>query len=303
MTFLAQTPFDLYELALFQLVGKHRRFTKAAALAGLIQSAMTRQIQGMERALGIPLLNRSTRSLAPTPAGEFLLREASRLIGDVESTLRRLREDFAGAPKEIRVDVSRSISLAYLPGFFHASLRKLANVTYRVRFSATPEILFRLEADEQDVGVLCPPRKLPSALRITHRFTDVFAIIAPASAADDFHGLATEGQRRDWLAEQRWLLYDEKTITGEKMRQWIKRSGYRLKSSFDLDNFDLIVNLVALGMGAGFVPARTLALYANKKGFKRLRLPKTFARELAVVIRKRANPPPHLSEFVSSILF
>ena len=43
--FLATTPFDLYELALFHLVVKHRSFTKAAETAGLTQSAITRQMQ------------------------------------------------------------------------------------------------------------------------------------------------------------------------------------------------------------------------------------------------------------------
>src|SRR5262245_57166034 len=101
--FLAQTPYDLYELALFCLVVKHRSFTTAAQLAGLTQSAVTRQIQGIETALDVSLLKRTTRSVSLTPAGEYLFREASRLVGDVESSLRFLRQEFAAAPKEIRV--------------------------------------------------------------------------------------------------------------------------------------------------------------------------------------------------------
>jgi DNA-binding transcriptional LysR family regulator len=40
--FLARTPFDVYELALFRLVVKHQSFTAAARMAGLTQSAVTR---------------------------------------------------------------------------------------------------------------------------------------------------------------------------------------------------------------------------------------------------------------------
>ncbi len=54
--FLSTVPFDLYELALFHLVVKHRSFTKAAEIAGLTQSAITRQMQGVENSLGIQLL-------------------------------------------------------------------------------------------------------------------------------------------------------------------------------------------------------------------------------------------------------
>src|SRR5215469_10824567 len=111
--FLQTAPFDLYELSLFDLVVKHRSFTKAAEMAGLTQSAITRQIQGMENSLGVDLLERTTRTVRLTEAGEFLVRESGRLLGDVERSLQTLREEFAGAKKQLRVGVSRSIALAY----------------------------------------------------------------------------------------------------------------------------------------------------------------------------------------------
>src|SRR5471030_182721 len=100
--FLLTKPFDLYELFLFRLVVQQRSFTKAAQLAGLTQSAITRQIQGMENKLGLALLERTTRSVRVTPAGDFLFHESARLTGDVEASLQRLREQFAGARKEVR---------------------------------------------------------------------------------------------------------------------------------------------------------------------------------------------------------
>src|SRR5215469_3623945 len=118
--FLSTVPFDLYELALFQLVVKHRAFTKAAEVAGLTQSAITRQIQKVETSLGVKLFERTTRQVRLTPAGEFLYREGARLLGDVEQTIDHLTQEFAGARKVIRVAVSRTIGLSYLPGFFHA---------------------------------------------------------------------------------------------------------------------------------------------------------------------------------------
>src|SRR5213594_1236877 len=111
--FLSTVPFDLYELALFHLVVKHRSFTKAGEIAGLTQSAITRQIQGMENSLGIPLLERTTRSIEITSAGQFLFRESLKIIGDIDATLHHLRQDFTNAPKEIRVGVSQTIGLGY----------------------------------------------------------------------------------------------------------------------------------------------------------------------------------------------
>src|SRR5882724_7586709 len=98
--YLSTTPFDLYELHLFHLVANHRSFTKAAELAGLTQSAVTRQMQGMENSLGINLLERTTRTVRMTRAGEFLFQESSRLLGDVDQALRTMREEFANARKE-----------------------------------------------------------------------------------------------------------------------------------------------------------------------------------------------------------
>src|SRR3954468_15517656 len=97
--FLKTAPFDIYELHLFHLVAEHRSFTKAAELAGLTQSAVTRQMQGIEESLGVALFERTTRSVRLTPAGQMLRAESGRLLGDVDQVLRRLREDFAGAKK------------------------------------------------------------------------------------------------------------------------------------------------------------------------------------------------------------
>lgn len=110
--YLARVPFDLYALSLFRLVAGQRSFTRAAEQAGLTQSAVTRQIRSMEDKLGVPLLERTTRSVAPTAAGAWLLKESERLLGDVDGVLRHMREEFAGAKKVVQVGVSRSIALS-----------------------------------------------------------------------------------------------------------------------------------------------------------------------------------------------
>src|SRR6266404_8251404 len=195
--FLATSPFDLYELSLFHLVVKHRSFTRAAEIAGLTQSAITRQMQGVENSLGIQLLERTTRNVRVTPAGEFLYREAARLLGDVEQSLDHLAQEFAGARKEIRVDVSRTIGLAYLPGFFHANLRRLPDVGYRVTCQPSHEILTALEANDQDIGVLCPPPRLPKTLRVTHQFDDAFALIVSTELSSELHKISKAKARME----------------------------------------------------------------------------------------------------------
>lgn len=300
--FLQTSPFDLYELSLFNLVVKHHSFTKAAEAAGLTQSAITRQIQGIENSLGVELLERTTRNVQLTKAGAFLFQESLRLLGDVDQSLRRLKEDFANARKEIRVGVSRSVSLAHLPGFFHENLRKHLKVNYNVSYQPSAEILAALEANELDLGVLCPPPRLPGTLCITHRFADVFTLIAPAELASQYFALSKSGVN-GWLHEQSWLLIDEKTNTGKKLRRWMAASNLKIEPSVQLDSFDLIITLVSIGMGISFVPVRSLALYGQKKRLVRLRLPNRFERELVVLMRRHRKQPEHLKEFIKNILF
>lgn len=300
--YLATAPFDLYELHLFNLVVKHRSFTRAAEAAGLTQSAITRQMQGLENSLGLDLLERTTRSVRVTPAGEFLFRESSRMIGGVEATLQRLREEFGGARKVVRVGVSQTIGLAYLPGFFHANLRRAPKVACRVSSLASAEILSALPANDLDLGVLCPPPRLPATVRVTHRFRDDFVLVVPVSETQE---APPEKLRllKTWAERQSWLLIGDSSNTGQRLRRWLKQHGWKISPTMELDGFDLIINLVALGMGASFVPARALALYGQKKTIQRVQLRERFSRELVVVSRRQRKMPEHLAQFIGNILF
>lgn len=301
--FLSTVPFDLYELALFHLVVKHRSFTKAAEVAGLTQSAITRQMQGVETSLGIQLLQRTTRNVQATPAGEYLYHEAARLLGDVEHSLNHLAQEFASKRKEIRVAVSRSIGLAYLPGFFHANLRDFPEVGCRVNCLSGAEILTALEANEQDIGVLCPPSRFPKTLRVTHRFEDTFTMITSSSFEAQISPLSTSNARTAWLLKQNWLMMDENSQTGRQIHTWMRRQNLNVEPVMKLDNFDLIINLVSLGMGVGLVPVRALAPYNQKQKLLRIPFPARFTRNLVVAIRKHRKIPVHLEQFIANILF
>jgi DNA-binding transcriptional LysR family regulator len=300
--FLKTSPFDLYELYLFHLVAQHRSFTKAAEVAGLTQSAITRQVQGMERRLDLALLERTTRHVRVTPAGAFLEQEALRHIGGVEHSLRRLREDFADARKVVRVGVSPSVGLAFLPGFFYANVRREPRVGYRVRYESSASLLSLLETGELDLAVLCPPRRIPRTLTITHRFEDTFTLIASAEIAGEC-ARRSRPKAAEWLRTQNWLVLDPRSNTGARLGAWMKRQGWTAEPTMQLASFDLIINLVALGMGVSFVPIRALALYPAKRNIRRIALPDRFSRELVVAMRRQRVAPPHVERFVRNVLF
>ena len=119
--FLTKVPFDLYELSLFRLVAELGSFTKAGQKAGLGQSAITRQIRGMEEQLGVALFERTTRQVNLTSAGRLLYEKSTPILAATEATLKQLREEFHLVPQTLRIGVARSIGLAYYPGFFSRS--------------------------------------------------------------------------------------------------------------------------------------------------------------------------------------
>jgi len=301
---LTRRPFDLYQLHLFRLVAESGSFTRAAQITGLTQSAITRQIQSIEQQLGLSLLTRTTRSVITTPAGKFLLQESAPVLGDVDVLLRRLREDYSDAPREVRVGVSRSVSLAYLPGFFSANMRHGPTVISRVTHESSQTILASLESDALDVGVLLPPGRLSPRLRITHRFRDAFTFIANADqlAASKINVKKVTELGR-WLEKQPWLALQDATQTGRRLSAWLKGQKLQVRSAMELDNFDLIINLVAVGVGVSLVPQRSLALYARRHSLVRLPWPKRFVRELVVVVRRQRKTPEHIQRFVENILF
>ena len=90
---------DLGSLALFTVVAEERSFTRAAAKLGLSQSALSHSMRRLEAKLGLQLLTRTTRSVAPTEAGERLLETVRPALDEIDAqiaTLVELRERPAG---------------------------------------------------------------------------------------------------------------------------------------------------------------------------------------------------------------
>ena len=87
---------DLYYLI---IVARERSFTRAAAKLGVSQSALSHAIRGLEERLDVRLLTRTTRSVAPTEAGERLINSISPRFDDIETellTLTDVRQRVAG---------------------------------------------------------------------------------------------------------------------------------------------------------------------------------------------------------------
>jgi DNA-binding transcriptional LysR family regulator len=83
---------NLNDLVAFMTVARERSFTKAAAKLGISQSSLSHLIRDLEARLGIRLLTRTTRSVAPTDAGERLLGTVGPRLDEVERELRSMQD-------------------------------------------------------------------------------------------------------------------------------------------------------------------------------------------------------------------
>jgi len=87
------------DLLAFRAVATERSFTRAAAQMGVSTSALSHAMRGLEERLGVRLLNRTTRSVVPTEAGDRLLRGVEAHFDGIEAelaTLSELRDKPAG---------------------------------------------------------------------------------------------------------------------------------------------------------------------------------------------------------------
>lgn len=83
---------DVNDLLAFLAVARERSFTRAAAQLGVSQSALSQTLRGLEARLGLRLLTRPTRSVAPTEAGERLLHAVGPAFEQIETGLAALSE-------------------------------------------------------------------------------------------------------------------------------------------------------------------------------------------------------------------
>jgi DNA-binding transcriptional LysR family regulator len=78
---------NLNVLAAFLAVAEERSFTRAAKRLGVSRSAVSHAVRGLEERIGVRLLARTTRSVAPTDAGDQLLSHLSSALTDIEAVL------------------------------------------------------------------------------------------------------------------------------------------------------------------------------------------------------------------------
>jgi len=106
---------DLSVLAAFAAVADERSFTRAAVRLGVSTSALSHSIRGLEERLGVRLLARTTRTVAPTDAGQRLLARLQPALEDIDGALTevgRLRAKPAGVVRLIAPPIAIGMAVS-----------------------------------------------------------------------------------------------------------------------------------------------------------------------------------------------
>jgi len=141
---------NLNDLSAFLAVVRERSFTRAAARLGVSPSALSHTLRALEDRLGVRLLNRTTRSVAPTEAGERLWRAVGPRLEEVEAELEALGELRAKPAGTIRISASDYAAHALLLPRLTALLPRYPDLKVEISID---DRLVDIVAERFDAGV------------------------------------------------------------------------------------------------------------------------------------------------------
>jgi DNA-binding transcriptional LysR family regulator len=140
----------LSDLDAFVAVARARSFRGAAALRGASASALSEALRRLEAALGVRLLNRTTRSVTPTEAGQRLLERLAPALGEIEGAL-DVVNGFRETPRgTLRLNVPTIVAKKILPPIVARFLSAYPGVTLEI---ATNDALIDVLAAGFDAGI------------------------------------------------------------------------------------------------------------------------------------------------------
>jgi DNA-binding transcriptional LysR family regulator len=244
------------ELNAFVAVAEHRNFTKAAAQLGVSPSTLSQTIRSFEERLGVRLLNRTTRSVALTEAGEHLLVDAQPILDGIDKAIEGVNS-FRDKPiGTLRLSMPRAVAAAIVGPLLPQFLAQFPQINLEVHVDDSHSDIV---VGRFDAGIRIGERIAKDMIAV--RLLDRFRWLAVASAAyvarhpapvtpQDLHAHNCVRLRWDW----------DGTI-----QPWIfEKAGRRLEvpvsGSLILNDAYLLLNAVLDGVGIGYISEPVISM-------------------------------------------
>lgn len=286
---------DLRQLRYLVALAEERNFTRAAARAHIAQPALSQQIRRLEDELGLPLVERTTRQVTITHAGQLLVARARRILAEVEAAeaellgvrgLERGRVTVGTMHTMGPVDVSLALAI------FH---ERHPAIELTVREHSSEELAEMLRDDELDLAFLSVTERVEShGLGLHQLVSEELVALLPTD-----HRLA--GRSRLRLAE----LEDEEFISyreGARLRELLssagREAGFQPNIKLESNESERIRRLVARGMGVAILPRSDAVAPGAEVAVATLSDP-PLSRDITLAWRQGRRHPPAVIEFLA----
>lgn len=149
--------YSLRQLRVFVTVAQAKSFSRAGEMIGLSQSAVSHSVKELEQQTGVRLLDRTTREVILTEAGQQLAARLARLLDELSSTLRdvgRVGQQLSGT---VRVAASQTISAHLIPHCIAQSNQCYPDINFVLHDRPQQWVLESIRQGEVDFGIVIDP--------------------------------------------------------------------------------------------------------------------------------------------------
>jgi molybdate transport repressor ModE-like protein len=242
---------ELRHFAALEAVAREGSFGRAAVSLGYTQSAISQQIQTLERLVGERLLERpgGPRAVSLTEAGRLLLRHAEAIVARLHAAQADMAALSSGQGGRLRVGTFQSVGARVLPAVMRRFTAAWPHVTVELRESASDEELLRfVERGELDLAFAMPPL-LEGPFDALELLADPYVLLVPAE-----HELA-ELTRASLADVGDLTLIGNRACRSTSLAEGeLAQRGVGLDVAFRSDDNGTVQGLVGAGFGVALVP-------------------------------------------------
>ena len=285
---------EVRHFAALEAVAREGSFGRAAESLGYTQSAISQQIQTLERLVGERLLERpgGPRAVSLTEAGRLLLRHAEAIVARLHAAQADMAALASGEGGRLRVGTFQSVGARVLPAVMRRFTAAWPHVTVELTESSSDEELLRfVERGELDLAFAMPPL-LEGPFEALELLADPYVLLVPAE-----HDLA-EATHASLADVGDLTLIGNRACRSTALAEGeLAQRGVGLDIAFRSDDNGTVQGLVGAGFGIALVP-----LLATDPKDERIRVleldPEIPPRRIALVWHRDRHRPPAARAFV-----
>jgi DNA-binding transcriptional LysR family regulator len=229
-------------LTLLITVGEQCNIFKAAQLLNMAQPAATKTIRDLENALDLPLFDRSSRGVTPTPYGEVIIRHAKLILAQVKHAAEELASIRDGLSGHVTIGTLLAASPALLPHSLAKLKRERPNITVSVIEGTNAQLLPGVLTGDIDMVVgRLPEVQDEEAVRSEILYREPVAIVARTG-----HPLAKKKKLTlADLVEAQWILPSPGTTLRREIDSAFHRAGLPVPRSV-IESVSILTNRALL---------------------------------------------------------